>query len=242
MIVGLLLGLLCIMALMPMLLTEIENKRLLGKATVEKVREASIIGKEKNQNIDNMTKLETIVAAQTNKTGSVTDQVRVELEQNEIEQLVASLKDQLLILQQKQAIPNFAISADYDIQFFSRRTMMDSKNPNVYVSIWDLDFLFGEYYVKAYMDTETNQIYQIRIMTRDDAQMDLTNIKFTNFLSYLGIKSSQVSWDVGENIKEFRYYEIDQSEETEKKVNYFCYLDSGYLDYAIQIFKNLDTR
>lgn len=232
----LLFGFLCVIALIPMVLTEIENQRFLGKARVEHVPENSMIGREKNINVDTMTKLKTIIAAQTNITGSVTDQMKVELEQEEIDQLVASLKEQLVILQRKKAIPLFEISSDYEIQYFSRRTLMDSKNPNIYVSIWDLDFLFGNYYIKAYMDTETNQIFQIRVMTRGDVSMDLSDIKFTNYLDYLGISKSQVAWDVGENLLEYKYYQVDETEGSADKVKFFCYIDSGYLEYTIQVY------
>lgn len=221
-----------------MVLTEIENQTFLGKARVEHVPESSMIGREKNINVDTMTKIKTIIAAQTNITGSVTDQMKVELEQEEIDQLVASLREQLVLMQRKKAIPLFEISSDYEIQFFSRRTLMDSKNPIIYVSIWDLDFLFGNYYIKAYMDTETNLIYQIRVMTKDDVSMDLSNIKFTNFLDYLGVSKNQVAWDVGENLLEYKYYQVDETDGSADKVKYFCYFDSGYLDYSIQVFQD----
>lgn len=219
-----------------MVLTEIENQTFLGKARVEHVPESSMIGREKNINVDTMTKIKTIIAAQTNITGSVTDQMKVELEQEEIDQLVASLREQLVLMQRKKAIPLFEISSDYEIQFFSRRTLMDSKNPNIYVSIWDLDFLFGDYFIKAYMDTETNQIYQINVITKGDRVMDLSNINFANFLDYLGIRKNQVAWDVGENLLEYRYYQVDVTDGSADKVKYFCYIDSGYLEYTIQVF------
>ena len=219
-----------------MVLTEIENQTFLGKARVEHVPESSMIGREKNINVDTMTKIKTIIAAQTNITGSVTDQMKVELEQEEIDQLVASLREQLVLMQRKKAIPLFEISSDYEIQYFSRRTLMDSKNPNIYVSIWDLDFLFGDYYIKAYMDTETNQIYQINVITKGDMVMDLSNINFANFLDYLGIRKNQVAWDVGENLLEYRYYQVDVTDGSVDKIKYFCYIDSGYLEYTIQVF------
>lgn len=237
-IVILLFGLLCAIAVMPMVITEIENQRLLGRARIEQLTENSLIGRGKNINVSTLTKLETIVAAQTNETGSVTEQVKVELEQAEIDQLVKSLKEQLVVLQQKKAIPLFEISSDYDIQYLSRRTLMDSKDPNTYVSIWDLDFLFGYYYIKVFMDTETNQIYEIRVITREEIQMDLSNINFTNFMEYLGVKKSQVAWNVGENLTEFKYYEVDETKGSDKKVNYFCYLAPGYIEYTIQIDRN----
>ena len=219
-----------------MVLTEIENQTFLGKARVEHVPESSMIGREKNINVDTMTKIKTIIAAQTNITGSVTDQMKVELEQEEIDQLVASLREQLVLMQRKKAIPLFEISSDYEIQYFSRRTLMDSKNPNIYVSIWDLDFLFGDYFIKAYMDTETNQIYQINVITKGDRVMDLSNINFANFLDYLGIRKNQVAWDVGENLLEYRYYQVDVTDGSVDKIKYFCYIDSGYLEYTIQVF------
>ena len=50
-IVILLFGFLCVIALIPMVLTEIENQRFLGKARVEHVPENSMIGREKNINV-----------------------------------------------------------------------------------------------------------------------------------------------------------------------------------------------
>lgn len=59
------------------------------------------------------------------------------------------------------------------------------------------------------MDTETNQIYQINVITKGNRVMDLSNINFANFLDYLGIRKNQVAWDVGENLLEYRYYQVD---------------------------------
>ena len=86
------------------------------------------------------------------------------------------------------------------------------------------------------MDIETNQIYQINVITKGDRVMDLSNINFANFLDYLGIRKNQVAWDVGENLLEYRYYQVDVTDGSVDKIKYFCYIDSGYLEYTIQVF------
>ena len=73
-------------------------------------------------------------------------------------------------------------------------------------------------------------------MTRGDVSMDLSDIKFTNYLDYLGISKSQVAWDVGENLLEYKYYQVDETEGSADKVKFFCYIDSGHLEYTIQVY------
>ena len=50
---------------MPIVITEIQNQRLIGKATIEKVTEKSIIGERKIETISALNRIKTIVRAET---------------------------------------------------------------------------------------------------------------------------------------------------------------------------------
>lgn len=216
---------------MPVFLTEIQNQRLIGKATVEKVRERTIIGQKKIEKISVIERLKTIIRAETESTGIVTEQMKMELNSLDFTQIVNALNDQIQIMQEVKALPLFEIEKDYSLQYFSRRTLMDSKDPTTFVSLWDISLMYENYTISAYIDTETDVVYQIRISARvDEFQMDISQLKFTNFLTYLGVDPSQVDWTVGENKWELNYYE---EKEKETDVNYFCYLEKGYVDYSI---------
>jgi len=216
---------------MPVLLTEIQNQRLYGKATVEKVTEATIIGEKRKAQISVLDRLEIIVKAETQSTGIVTEQMKLDLNSIDLIKIVDTLQEQVKLMQEANALPQFDMTEDFSLQYFERRTLMDSKEPTTFVSLWDIELIYDEFYIRAYMDTETNVIYQISITSGDDEfQMDISNVKFENFLNYLNVEPTQVAWLIGKDKWESDYF---HEKEHSVLINYFCCLEKEYIDYSL---------
>ena len=216
---------------MPVFLTKVQNQQLFGKATVEKVSETTIIGEKRKEQISVLDRLEIIVKAETQSTGIVTEQMKLDLNSIDLIKIVNTLREQVKLMQEVNALPQFDMTEDFSLQYFERRTLMDSKDPTTFVSQWDIELMYDEFYIRAYMDTETGVIYQFRVSSRiDEFQMDISKVKFTNFLSYLNLEPSQVSWTVGEYKWESNY---DEDNEHSGGIHYFCYLEKGYVEYSI---------
>ena len=216
---------------MPVFLTKVQNQQLFGKATVEKVSETTIIGEKRKEQISVLDSLKIIVKAETQSTGIVTEQMKLDLNSIDLIKIVDTLQEQVKLMQEANALPQFDMTEEFSLQYFERRTLMDSKEPTTFVSQWDIELMYDEFYIRAYMDTETGMIYQFRVTSiMDEFQMDVSKVKFENFLKYLNIEPSQVSWTVGENKWESNY---DEDNEHSGGIHYYCYLEKGYVEYSI---------
>jgi len=216
---------------MPVFLTEIQNRRLVGKATVEKVTETTIIGEKRKEQISVLDRLKIIVKAETQSTGIVTEQMKLDLNSIDLIKIVDTLQEQVKLMQEANALPQFDMTEDFSLQYFERRTLMDSKEPTTFVSLWDIELIYDEFYIRAYMDTETNVIYQISITGGDDEfQMDISKVKFENFLNYLNVEPTQVAWLIGKYKWESDYFD---EKEHSVLINYFCCLEKEYIDYSL---------
>lgn len=209
--VMILLIVLFIISISPIWITKLNNERLFNKYNVKKISKESLkIEHESIFDYNTLERIQTIVKAQTEKTGVITRQ-EIDIKNERISNLIDIMKEQILTVQKMNGLPEFDIDEDYTTIYLYKATFMDSVNPNTSTSVWEINISYPEFGISVTMDTETSVIYQISIYSREDKlQFDTSKISPIAFLEYLEIDSKEVAFKQNEdNTKGFYYVNIN---------------------------------
>lgn len=100
-------------------------------------------------------------------------------------QLAEKAKEQLLILQQADALPSIDLSGGYR-PIILRRSYMDMQNPDGAVSILRVQLHYADYYVDVYMDADAWVLYDVSITAREGRLLYSSDVLSPEgFLEYL---------------------------------------------------------
>lgn len=111
--------------------------------------------------------------------------VREDAETERDQKLAETAKEQLLILQQANALPTIDLSGGYSPIVFNR-SYMDVQNPDGAVGIWRVQLHYADYYVDVYMDADTWVLYDVSITAREGRLLYQSGVLSPEgFLEYL---------------------------------------------------------
>lgn len=185
--------LLLVVAATPVLITEFRNQRLIDKPNIIAISTKSL-EIDGNTNFDNniIKRIQTIVKVRTSKTGVTTEQ-QISVKDKISNELIESFKEQIIILQKIQALPQFDITNEYSIDYLEKTTFMDSINPDNLVSVWNIAISYQGLGIRGIMDIDTSVIYEISIYSEDDnIQLNKSQVSVEEFLKYLKIDPNKV--------------------------------------------------
>ncbi|WMJ23427.1 hypothetical protein RBG61_01810 [Paludicola sp. MB14-C6] len=194
MIVSLLLLLLFI-ALAPILLTEINNQNLINKPNIVTISTESTERSHSNNNFSTMERICTIVNANNQKTGIITEQKKLNLSEQQVKEIFNKMQYQIKNLQNQSVLPSFDIAENYNKIDISKRMYVEAIDSNEVVSTWEIMLDNDAFSIRAVIDVNTSIIYEISIFSRIDKQgFDVSRVETSNYFKYLNIESNIMSF------------------------------------------------
>lgn len=226
--------LLFLVAIAPVLLTEISNKRMVDKPIVVSLPKEYLENSKKsvaNQNV--LKKIQTIVKASTEKTGIVIEKDDIPLTQTQKTNLIDAAKEQINIMQSAGALPQFDISENLVMDQLRTTTYIDSAEPNFAVTVWDIMMTDSVFVMTVTMDTTSNVIYQIAIDLKQDVLSSNTSNNFIQrFFQYLMLDTKKLYYKYNGTEKEtYCYYAVDEN----KGILYTFEMGEHYIEFYLKI-------
>lgn len=106
--------------------------------------------------------------------------------------LNSSLIDELKTLKRLKIIPDIEIKNTLEYRSFITKIYSDVSHPGRHVSLWNIRFMNGDYYMEAWIDSESKKIYQLIIegAIPQSAHKDALNI-FCNQYLQVNLKNNE---------------------------------------------------
>lgn len=172
---------LCILALsllliavasLPLILTGFQNHQLMNDLhiddlPIESVENNQMLSKKYNT-LQRLNIIKNSVSIVATNGGVLKYQNTAENAQSNHLDLIRTMEKELTTMQNENILPHFDFPDDCRHASFVKKTFIDSNNPDVSVSIWDISAEYKDFSVKVYMDTETSMLYEVSISTTND--------------------------------------------------------------------------
>lgn len=163
--------LLVAVASLPLVLTGFQNHQLINDLHVaalpiESVENNQMLSKKYNT-LQRLNIIKNSISIVATNGGILKYQNASENEQSNHFDLIRTMEQELATMQNENILPHLDFPDDCHASFV-KKTFIDSKNPDVSVSIWDISAEYQNFSVKVYMDTETSMLYEVSISTTND--------------------------------------------------------------------------
>lgn len=208
-------------ALLPLLFTHIQDKRILGKVYIEKMEDEKDTVYEDISTID---KMKLIIESRKKGSSIIVRQEQVFYSTEFDNEIVPRIMEELKSIQDMGVIPDIKLDIN-DLEYrSSRTTYADIDNPQNLVSMWDITFYNDICSINITVDTKTNVIYSFFIKDFERTyEVDEQEI-IEAFGKYLGIE-----WDRGV----FDYYGSKIYREKMGRFSYEYFYRHGYLHFFL---------
>ncbi|NGP43565.1 hypothetical protein G4V62_00775 [Bacillaceae bacterium SIJ1] len=219
--------LLVLLALAPLFIAEIKNKRLLNAVYTETLDDKKYVSSE---NIEVSTKIATIQSAVSNTRGIVTWNEQVSDVRDE--DIARTVIEELKKLQKVKVIPSrIDFSSKYAIERLIKKDFIDVNNPQIKVDIQEVRLAFDDYSIVVWMDDEADLIYQFEIYSKEHSVITKETPAVQAYMDYLGLPSDHIQHKSGSSGR-FGYYQYSNEE---VDLSYLYVQEKHY--FAVQIDK-----
>ncbi|MEG0392615.1 MAG: hypothetical protein RR626_07615 [Anaerovoracaceae bacterium] len=222
---ALLFAFLIFVAFFPIYLSSMQNRTLINHPVFAKMENEEIGNQEVNDEVHAFERLWIIIMANSKDNGIITERNDLQSENNHSKEVISRMEKEIISLQNQGMFPNFSFSSEYKLWKFNKITFMDYNTPSVLVSVWDITIGYDDFYVKCWLDSETNKIYQIEILS-EEKHLELENFKFNpiSFLDYLNIPRAQI---------------IEHTERSKERGEYHFDIDRNKFSISYQLDPNV---
>ena len=188
-IIGSLLLLLLTLAASPILLTSVQNQKLMQQVYTAPLPQEPPITE------NSLTFPEKIKIMQTALKGNGTVvQQKITLDDTLLNELAGNVKKQLHALEQLNVIPPLELTQDYYIDNLSKMIFLDADSPQKIVNVQEFTLVIENYSIFMWMDMETSMIYDFAIYSKDSLPIFKNDWQPFLFMKYLGLSMENVSY------------------------------------------------
>lgn len=205
MIIVSLFALLFAVVFIPMFYIEYQNNNMLNEFYISPVKTTHLDRPSKKEEDYNIWERIGIINTPIVVISTVSTESRTKLREE--------METQLAAICRYKAIPDISLTGVMQVSI-NKETYMDKPSSGGYIDIldsdrvlnvWEIIVEYQNYVVRAYMDTETNAIYDITIVTKNTDFLYQPGISDTGFLEYLKT-FSDVPSDLGMAFSAGSYY------------------------------------
>lgn len=100
-------------------------------------------------------------------------------------EIIKSMEKQLITVSEYNALPDLTFSEPQYVSVFKETYTKMSPSAELEISVWAIYAEYEDYYIFAYMDTETSALYDITILSQTDNFIYQSDISENGFLEYL---------------------------------------------------------
>lgn len=193
-IIGSLMILLLTFAASPILLTSVQNQKLMQQVYTAPLPQEPPIAEN---SLTSPEKIKIMQTALTGK-GSVVEQ-KIALDDTLLKELAGKVKKQLNTLAQLNVIPPLEFSQDYTVEDVYKIILLDADSPQKIVNVQELTFIIENYTIDMWMDMETSMIYDFEIYSEDSLPDFQNDWQPFLFMKYLGLSMESISYKGYEN-------------------------------------------
>lgn len=171
-------------AVAPIAMLNYSNKKYTNAVNVNKLNTKMTINEATvSRKNDVLKNLNNALKASGEKSNIVIGWVDPSFSDEKISELVHITEEQIKILQTMNALPQITFSEAFKASV-SKTSYLDKNDADFAVNIWHLQVEYPEFYIAAYIDTETNVIYDIFIISKKDTFLN-NQLSESGFKGYL---------------------------------------------------------